>query len=65
LETLSIQNHELVADIDHYHNHDQKVTASLADRQNRISSNIDRHDDKMKESMEVMRKSLKSPTKNF
>jgi len=63
LETLSIQNHELVAEIDHYHNHDEKVRSSLEDRQQRVSDVKDRHDDKMKESIGIMRSSLRSPSK--
>jgi len=63
LETLSIQNHELVAEIDHYHNHDEKVRSSLEDRQNRVSDVKDRHDDKMAKSINFMKSSLKSPNK--
>jgi len=65
LETLSIQNHELVAELDHYHHHDEKVRTTLADRRERVGDVANKHDEKMKLSITNMHQSLRSPTRKI
>jgi len=63
LETLSIQNHELVGAIDHYHHNDEVMRDKIGKRQDFVNEVQDKHNDVMSSSLTNMKKSLKSPGK--